>query len=187
MSQIRLQRAQSLIKAGNYDEAYGILQKVDHPTARKWLQQIDAIQQERRQQESQPTEELEESLNSVFTTTPKNLMKSSEPKNVPVPTIEEKVKVNANRYSAVRFIAGAYIFLGVFVGGIGVAIGVMTLLGGGYYASSGFVNILISLITGLSLVAAGQIIQMIVEFVENSRTQIRILQRIADTLENNQA
>jgi hypothetical protein len=184
MSQIRLQRAQSLIKAGNYDEAYVILQKVDHPTARKWLQQIDAIQRERQQQESHDTEELEESLNSVFTSIPKDSTKSAESKNISAPIITEKVKVNANRYSAVRFIAGAYIFLGVFVGGIGVAIGVMTLLGGGYYASSGFVNILISLITGLSLVAAGQVIQMIIEFVENSRTQIRILQRIADSLEN---
>jgi hypothetical protein len=39
----QLGQARALIKAGHYSEARAILNKLDHPTARKWLQQLDQI------------------------------------------------------------------------------------------------------------------------------------------------
>lgn len=196
MSQVGLQRAQTLIKMGNYDEAYVILKKLDHPTARKWLQQIDAMYQERRQQEASIAQEPDELSNSVFSSvstsasaakTPANTIKPAPSRNAsPLIPAMENVKVKTGKYSALRFVAGAYFFLGILVAGIGTALGILTYREGYLYESAGISTIVTSLLLGLGLLAVGQLVQVILEIVENSRTQVRILQRIADSLENNQ-
>jgi hypothetical protein len=174
MTNFQLQRAQSMIKMGNYDDAYVILKKIDHPTARKWLEQIDAIQRERQQQENKKPEVIEQLPSETFKPAP--VMKPARSSSSKLTDFAEISKISTNRYFAARFIAGLYIFSGIAVGAIGIVFGL--LLGD---LSTPFVGLL----SGLGLFAVGQIIQMILEFVENSRTQIRILQRIADNLENN--
>lgn len=43
MSKAKFAAAKELIEEGSYDEARAILRKIDHPTASKWLKQIDQI------------------------------------------------------------------------------------------------------------------------------------------------
>ena len=43
MSKAKFAAAKELIEEGSYDEARVILRKIDHPTAKKWLKQIDQI------------------------------------------------------------------------------------------------------------------------------------------------
>lgn len=48
MSTVKLQAAREYIQEQRYDDAARLLRGIDHPTARRWLARIDAIQAARK-------------------------------------------------------------------------------------------------------------------------------------------
>jgi hypothetical protein len=51
----QMSQAKELIQAKRYDEARAILKKVDHPTAKQWIERIDAIKARQKQAAAAPS------------------------------------------------------------------------------------------------------------------------------------
>lgn len=195
MAQSSLARAQALLKQERYDEAYVILQKINSPTAKRWMAKIDEVYAKQKQA-SQPNNPFVETVLSqkfTHTATPPIEDVSFEDTFY----IKEKIYVSDNKYQAIRIIGGIYRFLGYLTVGIGFFGGiVITVIGtlfssrndyyynsGSLYIGTGIYFMIVCAITGIGLIAFGQIIQVALELNENNRTQVRLLQQMLNKLE----
>lgn len=189
MSHSQMIKAQALIKQQRYDDAYVILQKLDNPQAKKWLAQIDKIQREQRQQELLGAQDASDGDDL-------NFMQgiSEKPKRGSSTEFEFDAasQLSSDNYQAVRLISGAYLAFGyLFLGG-GILLGLINIvigmgsssIYGGSQVASGFSLLIAGAIGGISMIAAGQLIRMMIEVVDNTRLQVKVLQKISSKLDN---
>jgi hypothetical protein len=188
-----LRKAQTLLKQERYDEAYKILQHLEHPTAKKWIAQIDKLKRET-QQETPVIPETNVISSTSLKSRPKPIVSESYEE---LPDFEEDDALDIlhkqekmNSYGAVRIISNIYRFFGYITFTLGILFGVVMIGAGildnsvfrGSTIASGFTVLIGSVVTGISLIAVGQLFLMLLELVENGREQVYLLNRIADKL-----
>jgi hypothetical protein len=78
-------------------------------------------------------------------------------------------------YTALKFVAGLYIFLGVFALGIGVIAMIVGIL----ISTSTFAAGVTLALTGAGVTAIGQLMRGFIELIMNSREQVRLLKYLA--------
>lgn len=172
MSQERLQQAHKLIKMGNYDDAYVILQKIDDPLAKEWLKRIDSIQR---------TKAAQADTASVITpSSPAEQQAILTPQHA----FDDLKGGKSRNLGALKALSSFYYALAIFVVIFGVLAGVMTLRSP-FAGGAGIGIIIISVITGFILLSTSQIISGFIELVENSRQQTKLLQSMTQIMLRN--
>ena len=188
-----LRKAQTLLKQERYDEAYKILQNIEHPTAIKWLAQIEKLKREK--QSETPVIPEPSISNASLKSRPKPKVSQNHDDELADFDEDDALDVfakqkNMNNYGAVRVISSIYHFFGYITFTLGILLGVVMIgagiLDNSIYAGSTIVSgitfLIGSVVTGISLIAAGQLFLILLELVENGREQIYVLNRIADKL-----